>query len=243
MYTTRFSRTTLHSHRPDQNRVTVRIVCATTKSLAEFKSTMLGTTLDYHSQLFDFELFVQDLNDKPLGEIYNHVIEFSRDNAAILLFVHDDVIIADFWWPQRLHKALQNFDIVGVVGTTKRIPNQCSWVFTSVPGEWHDQRYFSGSIGIGWPLEIIHAYGPTSQRCQLLDGVFLAVHSGTLITSGLRFDPRFDFHFYDLDFCRQAEILGLSMGTTDVSVIHRSGGTFNDNYYVQYKKYLDKWQQ
>lgn len=243
MYTTKFSREPLRVNGSEENRVTVRIVCATTKSLQQFKSTMLGTTLDYHSQLFDFELFVQDLNDRPLGEIYNRVIEWSRDDAVILLFVHDDVIVTDFWWPQRLYKALQNFDIVGIVGTTRRLPNQCSWIFTTVPGEWHDKQYFSGSIGIGWPLEVIHAYGPTSQRCQLLDGVFLAVYSTTLARSGLRFDPRFDFHFYDLDFCRQAEMLGLIMGTVDISVIHRSGGTFNDNYFVQYKKYIDKWRE
>jgi len=30
---------------------------------------------------------------------------------------------------------------------------------------------------------------------------------------GAAFDPRFQFHFYDLDFCRQAEQRGLKMGT------------------------------
>jgi hypothetical protein len=41
----------------------------------------------------------------------------------------------------------------------------------------------------------------------------LAARSNTLAEKGLRFDPLFDFHFYDLDFCRQAELRKLRMGT------------------------------
>jgi hypothetical protein len=221
----------------------VRIVTATRGSLEEFEDTLLGHTIKEHSQLFNFELFVQSFNTRALAETYNTVIDLSRDDPALLLFVHDDVRITDYFWPYRLQKSLQTFDIVGLVGTTRRLPNQCSWCFTDKPGQWHDYQYLSGTVNIGWPPDTLMFYGPTFQQCQLLDAYFLAVHSDTLIRSGLRFDPQFDFHFYDLDFCRQAEVLGLTMGTVDVSVIHRSGGCHDDNWHEKYQRYLEKWKK
>jgi GT2 family glycosyltransferase len=75
----------------------------------------------------------------------------------------------------------------------------------------------------------------------LLDGLLLAVRSETLTRSGLRFDPQFRFHFYDMDFCRQAEKLGLSCGTWDLSVMHESGGNFaSAEWQSAYDAYLLK---
>lgn len=242
MHRTKFARVLpAESALQDQHHPKIRMVSATRGSLEEFEHTMLGKTLTYHSQLFDFELFVQDHNTAPLADLYNTVIELSANDPAILLFVHDDVMITDFFWPQRLDQALDQFSIVGIVGTTHRIPRQCSWCFTEHSGVWHQQRYFSGSVAIGWPPWIIHAYGPAPKQCQLLDAYFLAARSETLITSGVRFDPRFDFHFYDLDFCRQAEVQGLSMGTVDISVVHASAGHHDDNWHNKYVQYIDKW--
>jgi GT2 family glycosyltransferase len=77
---------------------------------------------------------------------------------------------------------------------------------------------------------------------KLLDGFFLAVRSETLLSKGIRFDETFDFHFYDMDFCRQAEEHGLRMGTWTLSAVHESGGSFGTSAWQQgYQKYLDKW--
>jgi GT2 family glycosyltransferase len=51
------------------------------------------------------------------------------------------------------------------------------------------------------------------EEVKLLDGVMMAIRSQNLIARDLRFDARFHFHFYDLDFCCQAEIKGIRMGT------------------------------
>ncbi len=57
----------------------------------------------------------------------------------------------------------------------------------------------------------------------MLDGLFLAVSMQTLISAkDLRFDEQFDFHFYDLDFCRSAGKKEVSMGTWPISVTHAS---------------------
>jgi GT2 family glycosyltransferase len=75
-----------------------------------------------------------------------------------------------------------------------------------------------------------------------MDGLFFAVKSETLLRTGLRFDEGFKFHFYDLDFCRQAEVLNLKMGTIGLSVTHESNGNFNtDSWRSAYKDYLQKW--
>src|SRR6185437_6852230 len=66
--------------------------------------------------------------------------------------------------------------------------------------------------------------------------------SGTLHAKALRFDEQFDFHFYDLDLCRQAERAGVSMGTCAVSLIHESKGNFGgDDWRRGYEHYLAKW--
>jgi hypothetical protein len=60
----------------------------------------------------------------------------------------------------------------------------------------------------------------------------------------LKFDPQFKFHFYDLDFCRQAAILNLIMGTVAISVVH---GSINKEYTAEwhdsYALYLKKWKE
>jgi GT2 family glycosyltransferase len=70
----------------------------------------------------------------------------------------------------------------------------------------------------------------------------LACRSKTLLDNGLHFDERFNFHLYDLDFCRQAEQKGLRMGTWPISVIHESGGSFGSPSWKDgYQEYLGKW--
>ena len=70
----------------------------------------------------------------------------------------------------------------------------------------------------------------------------MAARRRTLIENGLCFDERFDFHFYDLDFCRQAEAKGVTMGTAAIDVIHQSYGNYStDSWRAGYAKYLEKW--
>ncbi len=80
------------------------------------------------------------------------------------------------------------------------------------------------------------------KEVKLLDGVLLIARSSTLLDHDLRFDPTFSFHFYDLDFCRQAELKGVKMGTWSISVIHESHGNFQSEAWRQaYSRYLAKY--
>ncbi len=101
---------------------------------------------------------------------------------------------------------------------------------------------FSGLIGHGatfpCPIKRFGVLGP----CKLLDGVFLAVRSDVLIENDLYFDEAFDFTCWDLDFCRQAEAKGITMGTTAISVMHESIGHYRTTAWAtSFKKYLEKW--
>jgi GT2 family glycosyltransferase len=75
-----------------------------------------------------------------------------------------------------------------------------------------------------------------------MDGLLIACASATLLNHGITFDERFDFDFYDLDFCRQAELKGLRLGTWSISVLHASDGKFGSAAWrASYAAYLDKW--
>jgi len=52
----------------------------------------------------------------------------------------------------------------------------------------------------------------------------------------------FTFDFYDMDFCRQAEALDISMGTWPISLIHRSIGKLNsDRWNAAKELYFSKY--
>ena len=92
------------------------------------------------------------------------------------------------------------------------------------------------------PLVSLGAYGPVSADCDLLDGLFLAARIESLRLCGVRFDEQFDFHLYDLDFCRQAKRAGLRLWTWPILVTHASGGAFcTPEWKAGARRYLDKW--
>ena len=240
MYCHRFKK---HSN---DNELPIRLVTATRGSIQQFDQTLLGKTIKSSSLLFDLEVYVAAENSQSMGQIYNQVIELSRQDPALLVFVHDDVLITDFHWGQTLRSGLRQFDVVGLAGTTRRRPRQPSWCMINAElTEPEDHQYLSGIVAHGQtlPPNNIGVFGPVGRRCQLLDGLFLAVNSQTLNMNHIRFDETFDFHFYDLDFCRQIESKKLTMGTVAISAVHGSTNPYTDNWHQMYRKYLDKWQE
>ena len=69
-----------------------------------------------------------------------------------------------------------------------------------------------------------------------------AAKRSTLNGRGVRFDPRFTFHFYDMDFCRSARERGLRLGTWPICLTHQSTGAFGSEGWLKgYESYLAKW--
>ena len=229
---------------PSAAQARIRVVCATRKDRdAFFAETALGRSLSLHRPS-GVELRLFPGNRQGLPEVYNAAISESGKGDVILLFVHDDVHLCDFHWAERLREGLAAFDVVGLAGNRRRMPGQPAWLFTDETLTRDSRDHLSGIVGHGraLPLDGVNDYGPSGKPVKLLDGLFLAVRSDTLRAKSLSFDERFDFHFYDLDFCRQAEQAGLSMGTWPISVVHESAGNFaNDRWRLSYEAYLEKW--
>jgi len=207
--------------------MTIRIVCATRVSRQEFfVSTALGQSLQVYQNFLPLELDLYESNTRGLSEVFNQSIDRTRDQPVPMMFVHDDVYLNDFYWYDYVLQGLAKFHLIGVAGNRRRVPGQISWAFVNDQRVWDSSEHLSGVVahGHGFPSSRLSVYGSSGQPCKLLDGMLLAANSETFHTHGIRFDTRFDFHFYDMDLCRQFEMKGLSMGTWSISVIHQSEG-------------------
>ena len=182
-------------------------------------------------------------NAHGLPVIFNAALERAQDND-ILVFVHDDVWIDEYNFSQQVAAGLQQFDVIGVAGNRHRIPNQPAWCFIDQKFTWDDKNNLSGQVGHGAnAFGQLADFGAVPATCELLDGVFLATRKSTLTANKVQFDTQFDFHFYDMDFCRSARKAGVRLGTWSINLTHQSGGSFGTPHWVErYQKYLIKWE-
>jgi len=230
----------MHFHAPSDLRV--ELVSATRMSEDDFwTKSALGQSLAATGHEGRLVTRISYENTRGLPLVYNDSID-SGDPHDILVFLHDDIWLQDLFFVERILSALQDYDIAGLAGNTRRVPWQFAW-YRDLQDEF-DWGHMSGVVGHG-PMPFtgeMTTFGPTPQACELLDGLFLAVRKSVLRESGLRFDPRFDFHFYDLDFSRQARAKGLRLGTFPMSVTHQSGGNAGtEGWYRMRDAYWAKW--
>jgi hypothetical protein len=225
----------------------VLIVAATKYDKVYFDRFMyLGLALKRLSYDKTIEAAVAFESRAGLPGIYNaHICEANRDK--IVVFTHADAYIDDYFLSVRLYEALQRFDIVGVAGNKRRIPRQPAWAFVSDWPQftWDQWENLSGAVcHFKDSGSEVSTYGPIPAACQLLDGVFLAARVGTLLDRDVRFDERFPFEFYDLDFCRTAINAGLKLGTWPIAITHGSGGSYGSPQWRQCRDlYYQKWQE
>lgn len=222
----------------------VRIVVATRMSHENFMTqSATGRTLRM-TRHRNIELIVTSNNREGLPKVYNQVIRHSAQDPATLVFVHDDLHFTDFHWCSHLFDGLERFDVVGVAGNVRRVPGQVSWPFVDRQFTWDDKQNLSGAVAHGkqFPPDMLSRFGESRRQVKLLDGLFLAARSETLLSHGIEFDEAFDFHLYDMDFCRQVEQKGLRCGTWDIALIHESPGGFNtEPWRAAADRYLKKW--
>jgi hypothetical protein len=222
----------------------IEIICATRHTEGDFwSSSPLGLSLKRLS--FEKRIIpcITFSNLDGLPAIYNKKIKSAGDEESLLVFVHDDVWIDDYFLHQRIVEGLARFDIIGVAGNHRRVRSQPAWAFTSIPFAWDEKSNLSGAVAHGkHPFGKVSQYGAVPAECELLDGVFLASKRSVLTGALCFFDERFDFHFYDMDFCRTARMKSLRLGTWPISLTHQSGGNFGSEQWMNsYRNYLDKW--
>lgn len=225
-----------------------RIVSATRHDENSFnRETMLGRCLNVAYKNYPVQRSIFYRNRDGLSKCYNKAITGSAQADEILVFIHDDIFICDFFWLDKIFSGLATFDVVGLAGNKRRIAGQPSWAFRELREDvglvWDDPSNLSGIVGHGenFPCDL-SIFGSVFQQCVLLDGLFIAAKRKLFLDNQILFDENFDFHFYDMDFCRQLEEKKLRAGTIPLSVIHKSGGNFGSVAWREgYKKYLDKW--
>ncbi len=224
----------------------IKIVCATRSSADIFwLESPMGISiqkLKTTSKRIKWDIFFS--NTEAISKIYNRAISRSS-SKEILIFVHDDVWLNEHSFVGSVDAGLRHYSIVGVAGNTRRVPFQPAWLFKSIENEnfiW-DWGHLSGAV---WhKMEnappAVSEYGPMAP-CELLDGVFLACRANILKSHRISFDERFDFHFYDMDFCRSARAAGASLGTWNVQLVHESKGNFGSpGWWKNFELYRLKW--
>jgi uncharacterized protein (TIGR03032 family) len=185
---------------------------------------------------------IHTANREPLGAIYNEALE-QLHPESLVVFCHDDVWLGEACLRTPLLEALERFDLVGVAGSRRILPGQPTW-WLQPDGRTWDHPHLLGEIRHGDPgaSEPIR-FGPSPAPAILLDGVFLAARAGTLQAAGVRFDPAFPFHFYDLDLCRSALAAGLRLGVWPLPLIHASpGAAGSTDWQLGLECYRRKWE-
>jgi len=221
----------------------IEIVSATRFSQAEFAArSALGQSL--LRLAFDDRLTaaLAFANRTCLPAVFNARIIASAP-VEILVFMHDDVWIDDHFFVDRVIDGLRHFDVIGVAGNRRRVPRQPAWSFVNADLHWDELCNLSGWVAHGaQPAGTVYKFGAVPAECELLDGILLAVRKSALLAHHLLFDERFDFHFYDVDFCRAARQAGLRLGTWPIAITHQSGGSFGSVAWLRnYVAYLAKW--
>jgi hypothetical protein len=113
----------------------IKLVVATQLSQERFFSDSLtaqSMRACIHSSPVELRLYAE--NSRGLPEVYNNAIESCIDEDVILVFAHDDVLICDYFWAERVRVGLQNFELVGIVGNTRRSPKQAGWIMLDTSG-------------------------------------------------------------------------------------------------------------
>jgi Glycosyltransferase like family len=160
-------------------------------------------------------------NTVSIAKIYNSYIESYKNKDCILVLAHDDVLITDKNWINKVKQGLEKYDIIGLAGgSNAAIRQPCLW-HLMCPRETH-----SGTVGHTIDNKIFKTHFGKPGRVLLLDGLFLAFNPKKIFEAGVKFDESCasKFHFYDIDFSLQCNKAKLKLGTFNIDVVHASPG-------------------
>ena len=174
-------------------------------------------------------------NPASLASAYNDIVQGSE--ADVVVLSHDDIDVLTGDFAARLSDALDSFDAVGVVGTTKLAGPAIGWSGHPNLRGWIVHRPMDQEQ---WCADALH---PTARAANIvaLDGVFLAAHRRVFVD--VPFDvTTFDgFHLYDLDWSYRTSSRGYRLGVAgDLLLVHASRG----NYASEWERYAKRfWQK
>lgn len=201
-------------------------------------------TLKIPENIKIYDLFVPN-NTVPLPKIYNNAIKKSiEEDLDALLLIHDDVVLEDSDFFDKVKENLSNYDLIGVAGTSK--------IALNPPALWH---IMGGGFGSGHLHgSVNHEYdgnpksstnfGKYPHRVIMIDGVFMGLNK-KMIHSGVKFDEKnpSQWHFYDLQFSLDAHLNNLKVGVSNILITHMSPGlrSFTPEWESGQKWFLEKY--
>jgi len=172
---------------------------------------------------------------RSLAEGYNRGLRRARGD--IVIFSHDDILILDSDFGQKISHRMQNFDILGFAGTRLVIAESwwCAgfpWLFGAIA------HIFGKTLSLNvWNPEL----WPVADDIQGLDG--LCIMARREVAEEIGFDEStFDgFHLYDLDFSFSAWRAGKKLGVCcDIPVIHASMGGYGKEHAHYGRLFIEK---
>ena len=165
---------------------------------------------------WDARTEIVENNTEGLSKVYNRFLSDEYKDKFVI-FIHDDVLINDLFFEEKVLLAFEKYDIIGLAGS-----KSCD--LSSDHPAWHTMTKREDMVG-----EVAHSsegkiwttvFGPTDSRALVIDSLFMGVNVNKALEKGLKFDERFDFHHLDIDFSLEANRLKIKTGVFPLSVIH-----------------------
>jgi hypothetical protein len=194
-------------------------------------------------------------NRRPLCSIYNYEIEKAyNEGGDCIILVHDDVILEENPIP-KLEKLFDDYDLVGVAGTSKiELKSPALWHLMGggfQSGNLHGKvQHLYKEIISYMPLleregKTLSDFGPIPKQVVMIDGVFMAMNRKVM--EKMRFDRKnpCKYHFYDLIFSLDCHLNGFKVGVGDILITHESPGLreFTDDWRNGEKYFLSKYEE
>lgn len=237
----------------------LHIVIPTPKSQEEYKSSPEYKCLDRSKSInSNIELHILWNNKLGITTLYNLWLQNESETLKendLVLFLHDDVEIHDLFLYEKLQKAHEQFDIVGLAGaTSQNYGDLYDKNNNRVPLVWHLRRNTVGcargivshKIPKGFNgCEFAHYnssyFGPTPSETVVVDGLFISVKYNKNKFQNWNLDEQFTFHFYDMELCKVCKERNMKIGVWPIFVVHSGLGEFaNDPTWIRLEKEFER---
>jgi len=219
-----------------------KVVIASASTQKEGGYTTLQRCWTIFSGKYDIVPFLVKENKESLSMVYNWAITRAlEEDADALILVHDDVILEHDPIP-KLEKLFDQFDLVGVAGTSK--------IELKSPALWHlmgggfGSGNLHGAVAHGTKdKKHMTSFGVYPHQCILIDGVFMAMNKKVM--EKMRFDEYnpAKYHFYDCLFSCDCHKAGFKVGVGDIMITHESPGLreFTEDWKAGEKYFISKY--
>ena len=188
-------------------------------------------------------------NKSGLSKVYNEFMTPEYEDY-IICYIHDDVVLYDNHFYEKLINSHKIAPIVGLAGATKvnlpfSIDSPTSWGSLSIEKDERGKNVKAHQSGF-----VMHVkggkmwsscFGLVPQKIKIFDGLFMSFDISKCLDKGFRFDEDFDFHHYDISASVIAMKLGLEAVTSDILVKHKSVGVMDATWVVSHRKFVDKY--